>query len=75
MPAIKVTLIRSRAGRPADQLATLAGLGLYLVGHHRILPATDAVLGMCRKLGHMVKWEKVSDDPPKRRSRRAVKKP
>lgn len=69
MPGIKVKLVRSRAGRPADQLETLAGLGLYRFNQERILPDNASVLGMCEKLKHMVEWERVSQDPVKRPAR------
>ncbi len=61
MSAIKVKLVRSRAGRSHDQLAILKGLGLYRMNQERILPDTPATIGMCRKLQHMVEWEKVED--------------
>lgn len=64
MPGIKVKLVASRAARSKDQLATLKGLGLYKMGQERILPDTAATLGMCEKLKHMVKWEKVAEAPP-----------
>ncbi len=65
MPGIKVKLIRSRAGRSERQLATLAGLGLYKFGQERILPDTPSTVGMCKKLDHMVCWERVEQDPKK----------
>ncbi|MGI5864558.1 MAG: 50S ribosomal protein L30 [Myxococcales bacterium] len=72
MPGIKVKLVRSRAGRSKDQLATLKGLGLYRLNQERILPDTPQTLGMCRKLQHMVAWERVNEEPVKR-PRRAAK--
>lgn len=75
MPGIKVKLFGSRAGRSKEQLATLKGLGLYKMGQERILPDTAATLGMCEKLAHMVKWEKVDTAPPAstRKARRAAR--
>jgi large subunit ribosomal protein L30 len=66
MPGIKVKLVSSRAGRPADQLETLKGLGLNRFNSERILPETPAILGMCRKLKHMIVWERVAQDPVKK---------
>ena len=75
MPGIKVKLVASRAGRSKDQLATLAGLGLYKLGQERILPDNAATVGMCQKLKHMVRWERVAEAPPAsaRKARRASK--
>ncbi|MBR2979865.1 MAG: 50S ribosomal protein L30 [Myxococcaceae bacterium] len=63
MPGIKVKLVRSRAGRSHDQLATLKGLGLYRMNQERILPDTPATIGMCKKLQHLIEWEKVAEEP------------
>lgn len=73
MPGIKVKLIRSAAGRPADHKATLAGLGLYRMGQERILSDTAAVLGMCEKLRHLVAWERVAEEPARRERRQALR--
>ena len=59
MAGIKVRLIRSRAARSRDQLATLTGLGLHKLGQERILPDNPSTLGACAKLRHMVAWERV----------------
>ncbi|MDR0967027.1 MAG: 50S ribosomal protein L30 [Myxococcales bacterium] len=63
MSVIKVKLVRSRAGRSKDQLATLQGLGLYRMNQERVLPDTPAIIGMCKKLQHMLEWEKVAEGP------------
>lgn len=61
--AKKKTLTVKQTGspirRPADQLATLKGLGLGKVGRTRELEDTPSVRGMIRKIQHMV--EVVSD--------------
>ena len=72
MPGIKVKLVRSRAGRSKDQLATLAGMGLYRLNQQRVLPDNPETVGMCQKLQHMVVWERVEQEPVKR-ARRAHK--
>lgn len=65
MSGIKVKLVRSSAGRSHDQLAILKGLGLRKMNQVRILPDNPATIGMCKKLQHMVEWEKVDEDPAK----------
>ena len=69
MAGIKVKLTKSRAGRSKDQLATLRGLGLYRIGQVRVLPDNASTLGACAKLSHMVVWEKVAEEPPRRTDR------
>ena len=44
----------SQIRRPADQAATLKGLGLGRIGRERTLEDTPAVRGMIRKVAHMV---------------------
>ena len=53
-PKIKVTQIRSPIGRPADQRATLIGLGLNKMHRARELEDTAAVRGMIDKVRHLV---------------------
>lgn len=57
---IKVTQTGSPQRRPADQRATLVGLGLNKMGRSRVLEDTPSIQGMLRKVHHMVKVEKVS---------------
>ena len=73
MAGIKVTLVKSCAGRSKDHLATLAGMGLYRMNHSRVLPDNECTLGMCNKLRHMVIWEKVAAAPVKRAPRKSAK--
>ena len=54
---LKVTQVRSGIGRPADQRATLRGLGLTRRGRSRVLKDTPQVRGMIRKVQHLVKVE------------------
>jgi len=51
---IRIRQIGSRIRRPADQRATLIGLGLNKMGRERVLEDTPAVRGMIRKVSHMV---------------------
>ena len=55
---IKVTQIGSPIGRPADQRATLVGLGLNKMHRTRELEDTLAVRGMINKVSHLVRVEK-----------------
>ncbi len=54
---IKVTQTGSRIGRPADQEATLIGLGLNKRHKTRELVDTPSVRGMINKIAHLVKIE------------------
>lgn len=54
---LKVTQIRSAIRRPADQEATLIGLGLNKMNRTRELEDTPAVRGMIRKVHHLVRVE------------------
>jgi len=51
---LKVKQTGSPIRRPADQLATLKGLGLNKVGRVRELEDTPSVRGMINKVSHMV---------------------
>ena len=51
---ITVTQIKSPIGRPADQRATLIGLGLNKLHRTRTLEDTPAVRGMINKVSHLV---------------------
>lgn len=66
MAGIKVKLVKSAAGASADQKATLEGMGLYKFGSERILPDNPSTHGMVVKLRHLVSWERVEQDAPKR---------
>ena len=58
MAAKKKTIVIKQTGspirRPADQRATLVGLGLNKMHRVRELEDTPAVRGMIRKVQHMV---------------------
>ena len=51
---VKLTLIRSGVNRPADQKATIRGLGLTRMHKTVILNDTAAIRGMIRKVSHLV---------------------
>lgn len=52
---ITIEQIGSPLRRPADQRATLVGLGLNKMHRRRTLPDTPAVRGMVKKVQHMVR--------------------
>jgi large subunit ribosomal protein L30 len=56
---IKVTLIRSTIGRLPVQRATVRSLGLRKIGSSNVLDANPAVLGMVKKVSHLVSVEEV----------------
>ncbi len=55
--SIKVTQIRSPAGRLAYQRATLIGLGLNKMRRSNVLEDTPSVRGMIAAVAHLVKVE------------------
>lgn len=52
---ITVEQTASPIGRPADQRATLKGLGLNKIGRRKALVDTPAVRGMIAKVAHLVR--------------------
>jgi large subunit ribosomal protein L30 len=50
-----VEQIKSPIGRPAQQRATLIGLGLNRIGRRSSLEDTAAVRGMIAKVAHLVR--------------------
>lgn len=54
---LKVTQLGSPIGRPADQRATLIGLGLNKRHRSKVLEDTPAVRGMINKVRHLVRVE------------------
>jgi len=58
--AVKVTQVRSPAGRFAYQRATLKGLGLDRINRSRVLEDTPAVRGMIERVRHLVRTDPVA---------------
>lgn len=56
---IKVTQVRSGAGRTKEVLATLQALGLGRIGREREHKLTAPIYGMLRRVKHLVRVEKV----------------
>ncbi|MEO6070765.1 MAG: 50S ribosomal protein L30 [Chitinophagaceae bacterium] len=60
MKKIKITLIKSPIDRPERQKQTLKALGLNKMNATREVEATDQILGMVRKVEHMISVEEVA---------------
>ncbi len=57
MKKIKITLVKSPIDRPERQKQTLVALGLTKTNASREVEATAAILGMVRKVNHLLKVE------------------
>ena len=55
--AIRITLVKSTAGRLKKHKACVAGLGLRRIGHSVEVEDTPAVRGMIDRVSYMVKVE------------------
>ncbi len=52
--SITIVQVASHIGRPADQRATLKGLGLNRIGRKSVVKDTPAARGMIAKVAHLV---------------------
>jgi large subunit ribosomal protein L30 len=59
MPKVRVTQMRSPAGRKPGQRETLIGLGLNKQRRTRELEDTPSARGMIRKVAHLIKVEEL----------------
>jgi large subunit ribosomal protein L30 len=60
MKKIKITLVKSPIDRPERQKQTLKALGLNKMNATREVEATDQILGMVRKVEHMISVEELN---------------
>ncbi|MFI5186576.1 MAG: 50S ribosomal protein L30 [Chitinophagales bacterium] len=60
MKKIKITLVKSPIDRPERQKQTLQALGLNKANATKEVNATPQILGMVRKVEHLVKVEEVA---------------
>ena len=60
MKKIKVTLVKSAIDRPERQKLTLKALGLNKLNSFKEVEATEQILGMIRKVDHLVKVEELA---------------
>ena len=58
MGKVKITQVKSSIKRPEDQKRTLIALGLKKLNRPRIVEESPAVMGMIRKVEHLLKIEK-----------------
>ena len=61
MAKVKITLVRSPIGREKSQRLTVAGLGLRKLNQSVVQPANLQILGMVKKIPHLVTIEEVPD--------------
>ncbi|KYP16134.1 50S ribosomal protein L30 [Flavihumibacter sp. CACIAM 22H1] len=57
MKKIKITQVKSAIDRPESQKLTLQALGLRKLNASREVEATPQILGMVRKVEHLLKVE------------------
>jgi len=56
---IKITQVKSGIGSPKNQKQTLIALGITKMNHSVVQNATPQILGMVKKIRHLVKVEDV----------------
>ncbi len=59
LPKVKITQVRSTINRPKDQKATIAALGLGKMNRTVEKEVNPQILGMIKKVSHLVKLEEV----------------
>ena len=59
MSKIKITQIKSVIDRPERQKKTVEALGLKKINHSVEVEATAAIIGMVRKVNHLVAVENI----------------
>lgn len=57
---VRVRLTRSLIGYSDRQKRTVQALGLKNVNDVVVHQASPAIIGMCRKISHLVEWEEVN---------------
>lgn len=59
MKKIRITLVRSKINRPEIQCKTVKAIGLTKLNSSVEKEATPQILGMVRKIQHLVKVEEI----------------
>jgi len=59
MAKIRITQIRSKNGKPERQKRTLEALGITKLNQSVEHEATPQILGMVRKISHLIRVEKI----------------
>jgi large subunit ribosomal protein L30 len=62
MKKIKITQVKSAIDRPERQKLTLKALGLTRMHASREVEATDQILGMVRKVNHLITVEELAEN-------------
>ncbi len=57
MAKLKITLVKSLIGRPEEQRSTIRSLGLRKMNSSVIKEDSPAIMGMIRKVSHLLKVE------------------
>ncbi|KIC90240.1 MULTISPECIES: 50S ribosomal protein L30 [unclassified Flavihumibacter] len=60
MKKIKITQVKSAIDRPESQKQTLKALGLRKMNASKEVEATPQILGMVRKVEHLIKVEELA---------------
>lgn len=60
-PKAKITQVRSLIKRPKDQKATMTALGLGKMNRTVEKEVTPQILGMIKKVSHLIRVEEVED--------------
>lgn len=58
-PKVKITQVRSVINRPKDQKATIVALGLGKINRSVDKEVTPQILGMIKKVSHLIKLEEI----------------
>lgn len=58
---LRVTLVRSPIGRPQVQRRTVRALGLKRINHSVVHRETPEIVGMIKRVSHLVKVEPVRE--------------
>lgn len=58
-PKVQITQVRSLINRPADQKATMKALGLGKMNRTVTKEVTPQILGMIKKVTHLVELEEI----------------
>jgi large subunit ribosomal protein L30 len=59
MAKIRITQVKSKNGKPERQKRTLEALGIRKLNHSVVHEATPQILGMVKKISHLVKVENI----------------
>jgi large subunit ribosomal protein L30 len=59
MAKIRITQVKSKNGKPERQKRTLEALGIRKLNHSVELEATPQILGMVKKINHLVRVENI----------------